>query len=214
MPPPATLDRAGKPLCSWRVRILPYLVCYGRYHQYDYEKPWNSPHNKAITDDYQGIFRCRADQLAGLPGSKITNYVVLVGTRAAWWRAYGKSLKARNAQDPSPGVFIVVELADSGIEWAEPRDILSDDAGAMAALIAKNPHADQHSYFCNTAGINALLVDGDMCIALDGLQAGSSPPNWPHCVGLPFSLVSVGLLLHQAVRSRKRADHLVVPQER
>ena len=36
----------GKPLLSWRVRLLPYLGHQALYNEFHRDEPWDSPHNK------------------------------------------------------------------------------------------------------------------------------------------------------------------------
>jgi len=40
-PSPASHDRGGKPLLSWRVQLLPYLEENGLYRQFHLDEPWD-----------------------------------------------------------------------------------------------------------------------------------------------------------------------------
>jgi len=61
-PPAAITGKDGKPLLSWRVAILPYLVDYDSRPQDDLfkvfrlDEPWNSPHNKALLERMPAVF--------------------------------------------------------------------------------------------------------------------------------------------------------------
>ncbi len=48
MPAPAITDKAGKPLLSWRVAILPYLGEGKLFEQFKQDEPWDSAHNKKL----------------------------------------------------------------------------------------------------------------------------------------------------------------------
>ena len=41
-------DPQGKPLLSWRVRILPYLEGRYLFEQFKLDEPWDSPHNMKL----------------------------------------------------------------------------------------------------------------------------------------------------------------------
>ncbi len=45
-PPAYTVDKAGKPLLSWRVLILPYLDQEALYKEFHLDDPWDSVHNR------------------------------------------------------------------------------------------------------------------------------------------------------------------------
>src|SRR5438045_1511259 len=48
MPAAAICDKAGKPLLSWRVAILPWIEEGALYKQFKLDEPWDSKHNKAL----------------------------------------------------------------------------------------------------------------------------------------------------------------------
>jgi hypothetical protein len=88
--------------------------------------------------------------------------VAIVGKRSAW--RFGKFESTdQKAPKQAADVFLVIETANSGIQWTEPKDIDYDDAPAILSLAAKGSHARDNGYFyCKTPGVNAVLVHGDM----------------------------------------------------
>lgn len=46
LPPAALYDKAGRPLLSWRVALLPALGERALYDQFKLDQPWDSPHNR------------------------------------------------------------------------------------------------------------------------------------------------------------------------
>lgn len=46
--PTAIVDKAGKPLLSWRVAILPFIEQDNLYKAFKLDEPWDSPTNKAL----------------------------------------------------------------------------------------------------------------------------------------------------------------------
>ncbi len=55
-PPAASVDKAGKPLLSWRVMILPYIDQDQLYKQFHLDEPWDSEHNKKLIDKMPQIY--------------------------------------------------------------------------------------------------------------------------------------------------------------
>src|SRR5690348_7028267 len=46
--PSAASVKDGKPYCSWRVKLLPYLGESALYKQYHMNEPWDSPNNLEV----------------------------------------------------------------------------------------------------------------------------------------------------------------------
>jgi prepilin-type processing-associated H-X9-DG protein len=149
-PPACTYDKNGKPLNSWRVLILPFLEYNNVAMRYDHKQPWNSSHNwKLIQEVDWGIFRCPSSQ--GDPQE--TNYVVVVGDETAW--PPGKQLSARRITDGVSQTIMLVEVADSGIHWAEPRDLPL----SQALLGVNPPHVKLSISSRHRGGANVSFCD-------------------------------------------------------
>src|SRR5258708_31104133 len=56
MLPPAVYDKSGKPLLSWRVAILPYIMQEDLYEQSRRDEPWDSENNKKLIDKMPSQF--------------------------------------------------------------------------------------------------------------------------------------------------------------
>jgi Protein of unknown function (DUF1559) len=115
-PPAALCDKAGKPLLSWRVAILPYLEQDALHGQFKLNEPWDSPANKKLLERMPRIF----DSTNGVGKPGTTNYRVFVGGGALF------DLKQRTplAQitDGTSTTFLVVEAAES-VPWTAPREL-------------------------------------------------------------------------------------------
>ena len=57
-PPAYTTDKAGKPLLSWRVLILPYLEQQALFKEFHLDEPWDSEHNRTLIAKMPAIYRC------------------------------------------------------------------------------------------------------------------------------------------------------------
>jgi hypothetical protein len=117
-PPACTYDENGTPLHSWRTLLLPYLEETPAYLKLDLKQPWNSPHNWAILEKIEPyLFHCPSG--GGDPSD--TTYLAVVGPDGAWDAKNGRSTKA--IPDGPEQTILIVEVQDSGIHWAEPRDL-------------------------------------------------------------------------------------------
>jgi hypothetical protein len=143
---------------SWRVLILPYFTSWGVDFYYDRNEPWDSPRNRKALVELPKPYRCPTAQ-AWTSQSTTTNYVAVVGrTRHA-----AASQKNLDSQQQKADTFLIVEMANSEIQWSEPKDIYLDDLSALRSLIANSPHRRSNGYFSHaTPAINAVLIDGDM----------------------------------------------------
>ncbi len=55
-PGPAITDDSGKPLLSWRVKLLPFVEEAPLYDQFHLDEPWDSPHNKQFIDQMPATY--------------------------------------------------------------------------------------------------------------------------------------------------------------
>ena len=56
LPAPATTTKAGKPLLSWRVAILPFIDEDQLFKEFAHDEPWDSVHNKKLLAKMPRIF--------------------------------------------------------------------------------------------------------------------------------------------------------------
>jgi hypothetical protein len=78
-PPPYIADKAGRPMHSWRVLLLPYLSESAEQQtvlrEYRFDESWDGPHNRKLHDLTLKVFRCPSD---ASPATE-TTYVAVVG---------------------------------------------------------------------------------------------------------------------------------------
>ena len=157
--PPAYIpDADGKPMHSWRVLLLPYLeepAFEDLFRQYDFNEPWNGPNNRKLAERAIPIYRCPSDTSDGAQ----TSYLAVVGDETMWPGA--KNLTLRKMNDGSSKTIAVVEVANSGIGWTEPRDLPFDQA-----VLGINSSPPRQSSACihseHSAGANLLFADGSV----------------------------------------------------
>jgi len=148
-PPPYLVDDAGKPMHSWRILILPYLDGQDLYGRYNWSEPWNSAHNRQLAKFMPEVYRCPAAPA----GTATTSYVAVLGPHTPWRVAGGMTYSG--VKDIS--TIMVVEVADSGISWMEPRDLAYNQA-----LLGVNNATTVGISSHHTSFANCLFMDGSV----------------------------------------------------
>jgi RNA polymerase sigma factor (sigma-70 family) len=119
-PASAILSKDGKPVLSWRVRLLPYLGQQALYDKFDFDKPWLSPHNKALVDQIPEVFApvIKKDEPKGS-----TYYQVFVGPGAFCEGDLGTNFESITGG--TANTLMVVEAAKP-VPWTKPEDLSFD----------------------------------------------------------------------------------------
>ena len=125
-PPAYIVGKNGKPMHSWRVLILPYLDEKALFKEYDLAEPWDGPNNRKLLAKRPEVFACPSDPIAGKPDATMTSYLAVVGPNMAW--AGEKPRRANEFSSLSHSIMLV-EVANSEIEWTEPRDLSLNTLG-------------------------------------------------------------------------------------
>lgn len=117
-PPACIVDDEGRPMHSWRVLLLPFLEQQALYDKYCFDEPWNGPNNGALAGVILSVYNCPSDPSS--PSSN-TSYVLVTGKEAIWFEDRAPALS--DIRDGTSSTIAVVEVANSGILWMEPRDL-------------------------------------------------------------------------------------------
>jgi hypothetical protein len=229
-PPAYIADKNGRRLHSWRVLILPYLEDQnGVYQRYNFNEPWDGPHNKKLLADRPGSFACPSDDRGSDLTATYTSYVAIVGNNAAWKGA--KSTKRSDLKSAGKTILII-EATNANIPWTEPRDLDLDSLRTSRPNCAapSSHHEPDSDFLCYLPppGAHIALADGSVDFADGALLEPSKLPellkvggfheeytdrtwiasrrpfHWPNCLALAVWLTSVGLLLYRAMRSAKK----------
>jgi prepilin-type processing-associated H-X9-DG protein len=147
-------NETGKPLFSWRVQILPMMRYGYLYSSLKKEEPWNSAQNiKLFNQVFIDAYKCPND-IRGTPDFT-TNYVAVIGPGTAW-RPDGP-VKISDLPDGGAHTVMAVEVADSGVHWAEPRDLTVDEA-----LERLKTGQGLRISTCHPFIVNILFADGSV----------------------------------------------------
>jgi hypothetical protein len=164
-PPACTTGKSGKPLHSWRTLILPFLEYGFLYNSIDHAQSWDSPKNTSTLAIQPKEFVCASDPTSNWPGATQADYFAVVGPNTAWDRS---RLFAPSDKEASHTIMLV-EVAESGIAWAEPRDFSLDalavvDAEGDAHPISSNHYPPGEFFYTYgpVAGGIVALADGSV----------------------------------------------------
>ena len=120
LPAAAICDDDGKPLLSWRVRMLPYLGEQDLHAQFKLDEPWDSEHNKKLVEKMPKIFAAPGDA-AAKPG--MTRYLVPTG-KGTIFPQPDKATKLAVVSDGLLKTILIVEAeAAKAVPWTKPEDL-------------------------------------------------------------------------------------------
>jgi hypothetical protein len=158
-PPAYVPDKNGRPMHSWRVLLLPFMEAGHLYKQYRFDEPWNGPHNRKLAARPVDAFRCPADTGRETDSS----YFVVVGPKTVFPGAV--PIRIKDITDGTFSTILLVEAADSGINWLEPRDL-----SYVEAIRGLNPKSGWGiSSHHKGGGACVVFADGSPEMLRDGI---------------------------------------------
>jgi hypothetical protein len=142
----------GRPLYSWRVEIVPYLVSW--HGSWDESQPWNQPANKQLVE-LSCFYAYDATGPEGRPQSfPETNALAITGPGTAF--GDGKE-PPRALKDVPSNTILVVETRASGIPWPAPGDF---DIRTMPQTI--NAPDGKGISSRNAGGFHVIFAEGQV----------------------------------------------------
>ncbi len=154
LPAQAICDDEGKPLLSWRVKLLPYLEQQGLYEQFHLDEPWDSPHNRKLIEAMPPLYRSPMSQAE--PGK--TNYLVPAGEGTMFEGSKGK--KFVDVTDGLSNTIMILEVDDDeAVTWTKPDDWELDPEKPLAGLGGLFPE-----------GFNAAFADGQVRLIVKSID--------------------------------------------
>jgi hypothetical protein len=127
---PAICDKAGKPLLSWRVTILPYVEQAALYTQFKLDEAWDSEHNKKLLAKMPSVYAPKAGKTKE-PHS--TYYRVFTGPDTLFDfkkvrrgpEGLGGARYPASIPDGTANTIMIVEAAEA-VPWTKPDELVYD----------------------------------------------------------------------------------------
>jgi hypothetical protein len=132
LPAVANFDKAGKPLLSWRVHVLPYVGEEKLYKEFHLDEPWDSDHNKKLVARMPDVFRGPSRRLSG---QGKTTILAPVGQDTAFTgKTEGRRFPTEFTDGTSNTILLVLADDAHAVEWTRPDDLKIDLAKPDAGL--------------------------------------------------------------------------------
>lgn len=132
-PPDDIRDATGKPLLSWRVRILPYLEQQALYDQFHLDEPWDSPHNKALIEKMPVYFQEPSSGIAQKQG--LTHYLGVKGA-AFSFASEPREQSLASFRDGTSNTIMLVQVNDErATPWTKPDDWEWNEKNPLGGLV-------------------------------------------------------------------------------
>jgi len=151
-PPAFSQDKAGKPLLSWRVLILPYLDREALYKEFHLDEPWHSPHNKALIAKMPATYRCPSQSVD--LGQRKTRYLAPRGKATIFPGT--ETVKLRDVTDSASNTIMVVDAGDeNAVVWTKPDDWDVDPEPSTPGVFSSHTARIDNGSYC-------LFADGSV----------------------------------------------------
>jgi hypothetical protein len=126
--PSNSVDANGKPLLSWRVHILPYIDQQVLYNQFKLDEPWDSEHNKKLSEIVVAVYRDPSAELK--PGT--TTYLM---PNSAGTIGGQSALRFQDILDGTSNTLMVVNAApERAVIWTKPDDLTVTQENPFAGI--------------------------------------------------------------------------------
>jgi prepilin-type processing-associated H-X9-DG protein len=159
-PPAYVPDEDGRPMHSWRALILPFLEQADLYERYRFDEPWNGPNNSQLAAQIPTALRCPSEP------NDYTNYLLISGHGTAW--GDGQVPTFADFKDGTSNTIVLVEVADSRIQWMEPRDLALEQAtrgiNSGLGMCISSPHPIAGGKTEKPESANVAFADGSVTI--------------------------------------------------
>ncbi|MBI1248590.1 DUF1559 domain-containing protein [bacterium] len=119
-----TRDADGKPRHSWRVAILPYVDEQQLYDQYDFNQPWDSPHNLKVARQMPEVFASPLSSYRQV-NQGLTTYVALAGPDTVL--STSRSVTWDDIPKDRDWKIVFVEDETHPVPWTKPEDISPEE---------------------------------------------------------------------------------------
>lgn len=164
-PPAIQMNKAGQPMHSWRVLILPYLGEQAMYDEFDLSKPWDHEINLQASYIMPAVYGhpTETNSMSGESG-----YYLITGPKTLF-PATGPLSPNKIKDKPSQTILVIAgapPVNTSIGSWAEPVDL---DFSKMRGVINGTVGVEAGGRM--TSGVTMATVDGRGHFLANGLSA-------------------------------------------
>ena len=118
----------GKPLLSWRVRLLPYMEQQALFDQFHLDEPWDSEHNRKLLEQMPELFASDGD-----PNPGKTRLQAMAGPDTIF--PGDEKLRIQDVTDGTSQTMTFVQVSpERSVEWTKPDDLEFDEEDPFAGL--------------------------------------------------------------------------------
>jgi hypothetical protein len=168
-PSRVTQSKAGKPLLSWRVQLLPFLEANPLYEQFHQDEPWDSEHNRKLIEKMPAVF-ASPSLPADIAAKGMTSYVapyflapLVDGQGKARPQTIFDSIAGTRFQKITDGtsntIMILEANPKNAVVWTKPDDLPIDLADPLKGLKGQK-----------SKGFNAAFGDGSVRFISDSID--------------------------------------------
>jgi hypothetical protein len=124
-------DESGKPLLSWRVRLLPFMEEQALYEEFRLDEPWDSDHNRRLLPRLPQVFQSPSGEG---PRPHTTRFVALRGEGTLFPPA-GEEIRFRDIRDGTSRTLLFVQaVPEAAVPWTQPADLDFDPQQPLNGL--------------------------------------------------------------------------------
>jgi hypothetical protein len=132
--PTDILDAKGRPILSWRVRLLPFLEQCNLYGLFHLDEPWDSPHNWKIAYAEHG-YPPQTYLCPSYSDSDLGKTVYLIPRGPGTVLPPGPAEKWRTVPGDGSATIVIVEAApEHAVFWSKPSDLPYNPATPQQGL--------------------------------------------------------------------------------
>ena len=144
----------GRPYHSWRILMLPTIEQPDIADAYNWEEPWDSPHNSDLISTQIDIFQCPSDySLFHERRPATASYFAVVGPQTVW--PPDRGLPLDEITDGRGQTILLLEAAGLEVPWGKPQDLSYDEA---VSILTSEPD----DRVAHIGGVNAAFADGSV----------------------------------------------------
>jgi hypothetical protein len=173
MPPAVVTGANGEPLYSGRVLLLPFMEQKPLYDAFDKTQAWDSPTNLPLTRQRLMVFSDPSSPTKGVPGQ--TDFLFVTG-KGTLFEPPPTGSRMTSVSDGTSNTIFMIEVKNSGINWAEPKDI--DFSQPMSLPPGNHPNVNLAVFYDGHTQAITKNTPPPVIRALSTCAGGESIPDF------------------------------------